>query len=553
MQIQLKKQHSRYSKYKHTGIPWLGDVPERWEVRKIKTLSQIKRGASPRPIDDPKYFDDNGEYAWVRISDVTASNDYLENTTQRLSALGKSLSVPLQPGMLFLSIAGSVGKPMITKIKCCIHDGFVYFQNLKYSKRLLFYIFFAGEAYKGLGKLGTQLNLNTETVGSIYIPVPSEEDQIKIVDYLVEKSSLIDRIIEAKQKQIELLKEKRSALINRAVTKGIRTKVMFDTNAFDQWQKLSKKAQDQLLERVEIIYTHIQEDELPSDLRDILPSAKKVSTSGAIYDVSRYDNCTYGGEEDGSNISAVVGSGKKENHSKDALIANTAKMQNYLLITDDQRLQKKCSEISGEAIPFKEFIARFNMKDSGVEWIGEVPKNWETKKLKYVCLLKYGSSLPSETRAEGDVEVFGSNGVVGTHTTSNTKAPTIIVGRKGSFGAVNFSKKHVFAIDTSYFIDSTCGSGNLRWLYYELSTLELNKGSLDTGVPGLSREYAYNKFVPYPPKLEQAIIADYLDEKTVEVDAAISKIKQSIVLLQEYKTSLVSSVVTGKVKVTYEN
>ena len=125
-----------YPAYKDSGVEWLGEVPEHWEVRRTKSLSSVKRGASPRPIADPRYFDDDGKYAWVRIADVTASNHYLERTTQRLSKLGQSLSVRLQPGSLFLSIAGSVGKPIITKIKCCIHDGFVYFPQFRSSVRV---------------------------------------------------------------------------------------------------------------------------------------------------------------------------------------------------------------------------------------------------------------------------------------------------------------------------------------------------------------------------------------------------------------------------------
>src|SRR5205807_6899812 len=138
----------------------------------IKRLCQVKRGASPRPIDDPIYFDDEGEYAWVRISDVTASDKYLQKTEQKLSLLGQSKSICLEPGQLFLSIAGTVGKPIITQIKCCIHDGFVYFTSLHHNREYLFYVFSGGELYKGLGKLGTQLNLNTDTIGDIRIPVP---------------------------------------------------------------------------------------------------------------------------------------------------------------------------------------------------------------------------------------------------------------------------------------------------------------------------------------------------------------------------------------------
>lgn len=206
------------AKLKPSGIDWLGDIPEGWEVRRIKMLCKVSRGASPRPIDDEKYFDDNGEYSWVRIADLTASERYLKSTTQRLSNLGKSLSVPLEPGEIFLSIAGTVGSAIITKIKCCIHDGFVYFINLKYNRELLWYIFSAGEAYKGLGKLGTQLNLNTDTVGNIFIPIMGEDEQRKIVSFLDRETAKIDEMVKKKEMQIEKLQEYRQALITSAVT-----------------------------------------------------------------------------------------------------------------------------------------------------------------------------------------------------------------------------------------------------------------------------------------------------------------------------------------------
>jgi len=89
------------AKMKDSGIEWLGKVPEWWGVIQIHHLCSVKRGASPRPIDDSVYFDDDGEYAWVRISDVTASNKYLMTTEQRLSEYGKQFSVPLEPHELF--------------------------------------------------------------------------------------------------------------------------------------------------------------------------------------------------------------------------------------------------------------------------------------------------------------------------------------------------------------------------------------------------------------------------------------------------------------------
>ena len=78
---------------RESGVEWIGQVPSHWTVKRLKWLTPILRGASPRPIDDPKYFDEVGEYAWVRIADVSASDGYLHTTQQQLSTLGASLSV----------------------------------------------------------------------------------------------------------------------------------------------------------------------------------------------------------------------------------------------------------------------------------------------------------------------------------------------------------------------------------------------------------------------------------------------------------------------------
>ncbi|TCB81115.1 restriction endonuclease subunit S [Acinetobacter sp. ANC 4173] len=211
----------RYESYKDSGVQWLGEIPSHWKCLSIKRLTLVKRGASPRPIDNPEYFDDEGEYAWVRIADVTASDKYLLETTQRLSELGNSLSVKMQPDSIFLSIAGSVGKPIITKVKACIHDGFVYFPDWKESINFLYYIFASGQPYLGLGKLGTQLNLNTDTVGNIKIALPPSDEQEAIADFLDKRLAQVDSLITKQATLLEKLAEQRVALISHAVTKGL--------------------------------------------------------------------------------------------------------------------------------------------------------------------------------------------------------------------------------------------------------------------------------------------------------------------------------------------
>ena len=211
----------RYPKYKDSGVEWLGEVPAHWDVISIKWLSPVKRGASPRPIDDSKYFDDEGEFAWVRIADVSACDGILYETTQRLSELGSSLSVKITPGELFVSIAGTVGKPCVSAIKACIHDGFVYFPTLKIDPLFLYRVFEGGTCYGGLGKWGTQLNLNTDTIGSIRVALPPPVELKLVLAFLDRETAKIDELVAEQRRLMELLKEKRQAVISHAVTQGL--------------------------------------------------------------------------------------------------------------------------------------------------------------------------------------------------------------------------------------------------------------------------------------------------------------------------------------------
>lgn len=184
-------------------------------------------------------------------------------------------------------------------------------------------------------------------------------------------------------------------------------------------------------------------------------------------------------------------------------------------------------------------------KDSQAEWLERVPEHWDVPLLKYVARLKYGDSLAASERDEsGSILVYGSNGAVGLHSSANTRAPAIIVGRKGSYGKVTFSAEPAFSIDTTYFIDSTCTDHHLRWLYYALQPAGLDTNSQDTGVPGLSREVAYSIRFIAPSYSEQVAIAAFLDQETAQIDTLIAKQERLIALLQEKRQALIAHVVT---------
>ncbi len=166
--------------------------------------------------------------------------------------------------------------------------------------------------------------------------------------------------------------------------------------------------------------------------------------------------------------------------------------------------------------------------------------SWPQPQLRRITHFAYGESLSDDVREEGEVPVYGSNGPVGVHRASNTSGPVLVVGRKGSFGKIQFSETPVFAIDTTYFVDGSQSSADLKWLYYAMGTLGLDALSEDVGVPGLSRERAYAQRLPLPPLAIQRSIADYLDAETARIDALIEKKRRMVELLEERSQSVIA-------------
>ena len=177
------------------------------KVFKLDDISNIKRGASPRPIGDQKYFSDQGR-GWIRISDVTKTYKYLNRTSQYLSKLGESLSVKVDKGDLIMSICATVGKPIIVNIPACIHDGFVFFKDLdskKVDKECLFYALLKNEQnIQSKGQTGSQKNLNTTIVGNTQIQLPGVEEQKQTAEILSEVDNKIDINKQIKNKLTEL-------------------------------------------------------------------------------------------------------------------------------------------------------------------------------------------------------------------------------------------------------------------------------------------------------------------------------------------------------------
>jgi type I restriction enzyme, S subunit len=166
--------------------------------------------------------------------------------------------------------------------------------------------------------------------------------------------------------------------------------------------------------------------------------------------------------------------------------------------------------------------------------------------LRRIAHLIYGDALASVVREEGGVPVIGSGGFSGFHSMANTSGPTIVVGRKGSYGAIHWSTRNCFVIDTAYSVQPVSNETNVRWLYYALQAIDLKGASQDVGVPGLSREAAYAVEIPVSPLDEQRRIANFLDTETARIDRLSADQLRMIEVLDERRVAVTSHLVYGR-------
>jgi len=141
--------------------------------------------------------------------------------------------------------------------------------------------------------------------------------------------------------------------------------------------------------------------------------------------------------------------------------------------------------------------------------------------LDKVCTFEYGKPLTAENRSNGKYPVFGSNGIVGWHNEYLVEGPLIVVGRKGTAGAVTFSEKSGYPIDTTFYVrllDNT--KIDLKFLYFILRQSGLDKVNTQAGVPGLNRNDAYKIKIPLPPLEVQKEIVEQIEVKQNAIDAA---------------------------------
>lgn len=185
------------------------------------------------------------------------------------------------------------------------------------------------------------------------------------------------------------------------------------------------------------------------------------------------------------------------------------------------------------------------MKDSGIEWVGNVPAHWLLKKAKYCVFITNGS----DPKTEGNTPVYGS-GADSFKTCGEYKnGPAVLIGRKGATLHIpHYIEGRYWNVDTAFDVKAK-KEFSLRYYYYLACVFDYNYYISQTTLPGMTQTNYNNMKLPCPSLEEQSTIATYLDTQCAKIDELVVKKQSLIDDLESYKKSLIYEVVTGKRRV----
>ena len=190
------------------------------------------------------------------------------------------------------------------------------------------------------------------------------------------------------------------------------------------------------------------------------------------------------------------------------------------------------------------------MKDSGVEWLGDIPREWQVKKIKHIVSLKSGDSITSDNiEEEGAYPVFGGNGIRGYTTKYTHDGNYVLIGRQGALcGNINYAQNKFWASEHAVVANPVVDL-DIIWLGELLRSMNLNQYSVSAAQPGLAVGMIENLRIPFINIENQRIISKVIGKKITETEIVIEKTKKQIEKLKEAKQSLISEAVTGKIEI----
>jgi type I restriction enzyme S subunit len=222
------------------------------------------------------------------------------------------------------------------------------------------------------------------------------------------------------------------------------------------------------------------------------------------------------------------------------------------------KLYKKEKEVIINQAVTKGINPNVKLKNSGIEWLGDIPEHWEVKRLKYVLESQNTKRVPLSSSVRGEMMIkeydyYGASGVIDKVDDYIFNEPLILIGEDGA-NLLTRSKRLVFIAKGKYWVNNHAHILKPKYglMYYYSELLELYDFSIwvtGSAQPKLTSENLLNIPMIVPPIEEQKEIAEFLDKYISEIESKSTKTKKLIALLTEYKTALISEVVTGKIKI----
>jgi type I restriction enzyme, S subunit len=207
------------ARLKPSGVEWLGDVAEHWEVQRVKQVSRILRGKfTHRPRNDPSLYD--GSYPFIQTGEVARATKTITAYRQTLNERGLAVSKVFPAGTLVMTIAANIGDVAVLDFEACFPDSIVGFVPHNGIERdYLYYVFRAMKSeLLREAPVNTQGNLNVDRIGARAIAMPPNDEQKQIVYHIEQQTHGLNIAIERTHREISLLREYRTRLIADVVT-----------------------------------------------------------------------------------------------------------------------------------------------------------------------------------------------------------------------------------------------------------------------------------------------------------------------------------------------
>lgn len=187
------------------------------------------------------------------------------------------------------------------------------------------------------------------------------------------------------------------------------------------------------------------------------------------------------------------------------------------------------------------------LRPSGTEWIGDIPEHWAVWRLKFLVRIKNGRDYRN-VEADSGYPVMGSGGQFAYASAYMYEGESVLFGRKGTIDKPLYINGPFWTVDTMFYTEVSTRVV-AKFLYYSALSFPFDFYSTKTALPSLTQRDLSNHPVALPPIEEQELIIEFIEEKSQLIDQATTSIEREIKLMREYRTRLISDVVTGQVDV----